>query len=230
MNIVPWRSYGDSVPAPDQPMYVPIPGTVAGGTFNDQHAKHMASIMETKDQLAANVDKVRQENARIHIEQDVKELVGITDIDDSEYEPWKGHMEKGSARRKCKKCRKPYWEWRLHQDTCEMCQLRAGWDIGMDSKKDKAEKRERAARELGAGDDYDDSSGDETSAQTAASSWKQPEAKPKAKPEARPMAEPLQTPAARGAKGNSKGRGYASTRPQRQIPWHQTSYGSRGRY
>ena len=87
MNTVPWRSYGDGAPAPDQPMYVPVPGTL--GTcwiVNDQHAAHMASIIEIRDQEEATAHKVREENSRINHEQEVKELCGYSE-DDSDPEP-----------------------------------------------------------------------------------------------------------------------------------------------
>jgi len=194
-------------------MYVRVPGALgpASGIVNDQHAAHVASIIAIKNQQEAIAKTVSDENNRIRIEQEVRGVCGYGNEseDDSEPEPWKDHMEQGSSRRKCNKCRKPYWEWRLGQDACEMCQLKAGWNKGFDSKQDKAE---RAARRLRGGGDSDDSNGDEPTAQPATSHQAQPKATPMAKPKAMPMA---QTPAARGAKGKSKGSG----RHQKQTPW-----------
>ena len=114
----------------------------ASEIVNDQHASYVASIIAIKNQQKAIAKTVGDENNRIRIEQEVQGVCGYDNDseDDSEPEPWKDHMVQGSSRRKCNKCMKPYWEWRLGQDACEMCQLKAGWNKGCDSKQDKAER------------------------------------------------------------------------------------------
>ena len=115
MNTVPWRtSRGDDVPPPDHPLYVRVPGALgpASWVVNDLHAAQVASIIAIKNQQEAIAKTVSDENNRIRIEQEVRGVCGYGNEseDDSEPEPWKDHMEQGSSRRKCNKCRKPYWE------------------------------------------------------------------------------------------------------------------------
>ena len=91
-------------------------------------------------------------------------------MDDSDEEPWKKHMDR---KHKCMACKKPFWEWRLGQNECEMCQLHKGWNKGFLTNLERAAMRENEA------------------AKTAAD---EPTAQPKAKPKAKPVAKPRHLP------------------------------------
>ena len=204
-------------PPPDEPMYIRDP--VLDHEFShEQGERQCISIQETIAKHREISNKVKAENSRIQAERHIKKMAGCLDSDDSDEEPWKNHMD---DKHKCMACNKPFWEWRLGQKECEMCQLHEGWIKGFGTREEKATMREneaaRTAAKLKEGADPSGSSGDEPTAQ--------PKAKPKAKPNAKPV---LSTLEPWGPKGHSKGKQYRSKKPERQMPWHATSSASQG--
>ena len=100
------------------------------------------------------LDETMNQNCRIRIErlseralsqQDTSLNQGedsLEDSDDSDEEPYKNFKDDEHL---CKRCGKPFWEWRLNQDACERCQLNFGWDRGFatDAERQKIDARER---------------------------------------------------------------------------------------
>ena len=171
MDTVPWRRRpgGLDRPPPDEPMNNPV---LHHKIFNEQHERQCISIQETIAKHREISNKVKADNSRIQAERHIMKMAGCLHSDDSDEEPWKKHMD---DKHKCMACNKPFWEWRLGQKECEMCQLHEGWNKGFDSKEDKATRNEEKAARSG-------SCGDEPTAQ--------PEAMPKAKPRAKPRQMP----------------------------------------
>ena len=174
------RPGGFDRPPPHEPLYIPV---LERGCFNEQHERQCISIQETIAKRRDMSNQIKADNSRIQAERHVKKMVGCLYSDDSDEEPWKKHMD---DKHKCRACKKPFWEWRLGQKVCEMCQLHEGWNKGFDTKEEKAtrneEKAARKAAKLKEGADSSGSCGDE------------PTAQPKAKPKAKPRAKPRQMP------------------------------------
>ena len=141
------------------------------GCFNEKHERHCISIQETIAEHREISNRVKADNARIRAERRSRkeEPKGGTSRkeEQADEEPWKNQMHR---KHKCMACKKPFCEWRLGQNECEMCQLHRGWNKGFLTNLERAAMRANEA------------------AQTAAD---EPTAQPKAKPTAKPASRGL---------------------------------------
>ena len=189
MDTVPWRRQAGGLdrPPPGEPMYIPV---LRGSSVsaldhefvNEKYMRQCISIQETIAKEREISNKIKAEKAQIQLERCIKKMAGLKCQDDSDEEPWKNHMD---DKHKCLACKKPFWEWRLGQQKCELCQLHEGWKKGFDTKEEKLQQRTAQPEAKPA----------------AAERTAQPKAKPKAKP-VHLMPEPW------GPKGYSKGKQY----------------------
>ena len=93
---------------------------------------HVTSDVEERERA---LDETMNQNCRIRIErlseralsqQDTPLNQGeasLEDSDDSDEEPYKNFKDDEHL---CKRCGKPFWEWRLNQDACQQCQVNLG--------------------------------------------------------------------------------------------------------